>query len=166
MRGGELYDGSLSPPLCPAVPIHVFCRCTISETGFEAGKRTWITSCRCARPATPLPAMALRRSGERNGHIHYRFADGFRYTAYNRAHPVREPDPHPIQRHQGAARNCVDIKKPPRSPCTARSFGAGQDMELANAVQLTQQVTTALMCTVPLRLHPKLGTRGRRAQRR
>ena len=30
---------------------------------------------------------------ERNGHIHYRFADGSRYTAYNRAHPVREPDP-------------------------------------------------------------------------
>ena len=27
---------------------------------------------------------------ERNGHIHYRFADGSRYAAYNRAHPVRE----------------------------------------------------------------------------
>ncbi|WP_133064040.1 hypothetical protein [Corynebacterium hadale] len=52
---------------------------------------------------------------ERNGHIHYRFADGFRYTAYNRAHPVREPDPHPIQRHQGAARNSADMKTAPAS---------------------------------------------------
>ena len=53
---------------------------------------------------------------ERNGHIHYRFADGFRYTAYNRAHPVREPDPHPIQRHQGAARNSADMKNRPGLP--------------------------------------------------
>lgn len=97
---------------------------------------------------------------ERNGHIHYRFAGGFRYTAYNRAHPVREPDPHPIQRHQGAASNSADMKNRPGLPVQQGVVGAGRDMELANAVQLTQQATTALPCTVPLHLHPKLGTRG------